>query len=567
MTMSALRPRLRLLLRYILGGIVPNIILLGIVNNQSAIQNSSKRLFPGSVEEIRQAILNQSDTKRVEATTTTTTTTTEETLSFSTESPSTNKFDDKLEATTRLLYKDSSDLSYWLKQPPPKLYIYDTFPDDIANAKNVSTCVMDSYKRWFLDRNYNHTNCEWFPKVCDDKYPPDRNDSVQRVFMAKRMNYNNDVAFLHWFQTKYPYRTSDPAQADFFLVPYAHWSHCVCARCFWTRASRCFSSWEDYIQPNITSRLPYWNQQTTNRHLFVFGADYQMIEERFRNAVSFSLSLGEVSSCTGKADVPCGDMVVPYLSTQRNDQPSFLASLSEEWWTTRPRTFALGAILGSPGRLTWRTKFVQNYTELLGDSIGGMPYNVTDLGHSRIPLKQDQVSDVYSESVFCIILPGDGCAQKRFFDVMMNGCIPLVPYLKTSSEPDSPTFHPSGGICAIRTTYPFIKGAFVHDANAGLDYESLVLRWDATCGFDCLKDTLEEALNDTERIYRIRRNIREVVTLFSYELENDGDNDNGDSGDGNDYEEDGTTIPDAFMATTVSIRHYLRHLPNDTRVG
>jgi hypothetical protein len=35
---------------------------------------------------------------------------------------------------------------------------------------------------------------------------------------------------------------------------------------------------------------------------------------------------------------------------------------------------------------------------------------------------------------YCHIFPGDGCAQKCFFDVILNGCIPLVPISQSSKD-------------------------------------------------------------------------------------------------------------------------------------
>lgn len=75
-------------------------------------------------------------------------------------------------ATTRLLYRDSPPVirEFWLSQPPPKVYIYDTIPASFSDVAVISECV----DRNFLGQNISDIwvakkkNCRWRPTVCDD---------------------------------------------------------------------------------------------------------------------------------------------------------------------------------------------------------------------------------------------------------------------------------------------------------------------------------------------------------------------------------------------------------------
>mmetsp|Transcript_6879 Transcript_6879/g.12003 ORF Transcript_6879/g.12003 Transcript_6879/m.12003 type:complete len:242 (-) Transcript_6879:94-819(-) len=235
----------------------------------------------------------------------------------------------------------------------------------------------------------------------------------------------------------------------------------------------------------------------------------------------------------------------------------------------------MSVIMGTPGSLRWRAAFMRDYPTILGGknrsqnrSIGGLPYKVISLGHGRRPLRQDNISALYQDSVFCLILPGDGCPQKRFFDVMLNGCIPLVLYFKESDEDGYPTFYQWSNSCSIRRTYPYAKGTFFEDAAAGIDYTSLVVTFDGLSGFDDLKPSIEAALQDKERLIRIRQTIRNYVTLFSYGLPTSSSSSSSlsdvkDKADTGELSSSFSYAPDAFMATLVSIRHYLFHLNDD----
>jgi hypothetical protein len=153
--------------------------------------------------------------------------------------------------------------------------------------------------------------------------------------------------------------------------------------------------------------------------------------------------------------------------------------------------------------------------------------------------RQDEAMEIYRNSTVCPILAGDGCPQKRVFDVMMSGCIPVVLHYARSDEQGWPSWYKEGA-CSIRLTYPFAKGTFAGDPMAGIDWESLVIPVNGSCGFPCMKSTIEAVMKDTERLTELRRRLRKVASLFSYGLEAES-----------------SASMDAFAALLVKLKHYI----------
>jgi hypothetical protein len=443
-------------------------------------------------------------------------------------------YDQIIQETTQLLYKDSSKLNYWLTQPPPKVYIYNTLPDDMS-VTSVSKCID---KRFSLG-----ATCGWFPKVCNEN-----STSSNPHYNVYRDNFNSDVFLMRRFQT-YPHTTTDPSQADFFLVPYPHRSHCYCANDNAQKIYSCSYSFK-YIQQHVFNNLSFYNATTKDRHLFLLGSDFALSNPPFRREVTFHLSTGPANGCrpnrhnAGKPwTAVCGSMTVPYVNTHAEYQPGEIQQRSRDWWLTRPRKFGLAAFMGTPPQLGVRREFMQRKQDLLGDSIVGLPVAIIDIGErKRFLTNHGQVLQTYQDSVFCPTLAGDDCGQKRFFDVIMSGCIPVVLSYPTSDEaPTWPSWFKPGQ-CSLRRSYPYSRGTFHADIQAGIDFTDFVVQVNGTCGLDCLRSTLEGISPD--EVKQKREGLRRYAHLFSYGI--------GET----------TANVDTFSTLMVSIRHYLASLQN-----
>ena len=446
---------------------------------------------------------------------------------------------DAVKETTRLLYEDSANLSFWLEQPLPKIYVYTTLPHDWSDPTNISDCI---HQNFLFDKGTNESwpNCRWYPnRICSDQVAP--KSFFEKKYATYRNNYNTDIQYLEWFRN-YPLRTEDPHEADLFVVPYPHWSHCLCNKDFASPYTNCFHKLTN-ISRFVYRSLDYWNRSdmlSMQRHLWLYGVDWGLIGPKFARENHFSLHLGNTQCIPSPK--PCGHLVVPYLSTDSWYQPQ--THEQPGWWdnlTDRP--YSMGAVLGTPKQLPMRFEFSLKYRTLLGDSVGGKPTQIISLGNDRTPMTSTDIAKVYRESILCPVLPGDGPPQKRFFEVMLNGCIPILP-LWDSNDRVNGTAFPSlfrEKEASARSTYAYHRYTFYGDDNAGIDYiRDLVVTFNGTCGLECLKGAAEAVLSNSDELARLRGNLRKYTKLFSYGME------------GNAYR-----YSDAFTATLVSMRHYL----------
>ena len=432
--------------------------------------------------------------------------------------------DDVWRQTTQILYQNSSHLDEWLAKPPIKLYIYDTLAEEFS-VEAVSTCINNKFN---ADKS---NNCGWDPVVCNEN-----SSGSYPYFNLYRTNFNNDVVLLKRF-LRYEYITKNPSEADIFIVPYPHKSHCICRQKSHTKAM-CVYSYK-LVEKEVIGKLDFYNAYPS-KHLFILGSDWDLANPPLRKKSILQLSLGPADGCRKRGKGPsanCGSLVVPYVNTDFEYQPKQLAELSESWWLDRERHYGLTAIMGTPAHLKVRVVFYQNATRMLGDNIGGMPIHLSTNGNDRNLKRHDIAMNIYRNSTFCPILPGDDCAQKRFFDVILSGCIPVV-LRYPSDEKGWPSWF-ARGECSIRRAYPFGRGSFFNDENAGIDYRTFVVEIDDDCGLECMKPKLEELMSKPDTVRLLRRNLMSFARLLSYGLD-----------------EASYGYIDAFSALLVTLRHY-----------
>jgi hypothetical protein len=141
---------------------------------------------------------------------------------------------------------------------------------------------------------------------------------------------------------------------------------------------------------------------------------------------------------------------------------------------------------------------------------------------------------------FSFQLPGDECSQKRFFDAILNGCIPVAKLLDDGKG--MPRF--VAWNCVVSFTYPFSQGSILggrsKTTKAGIDMFGIVLTYDGECGFDCMRAPMERLLSNETALREHQLRLRDYAMLIGFGLSEES------------YE-----YPDAFMATMVSMRHKL----------
>jgi hypothetical protein len=148
------------------------------------------------------------------------------------------------------------------------------------------------------------------------------------------------------------------------------------------------------------------------------------------------------------------------------------------------RQFSGATWIGTPAHLTFRTEIIQNKEALFQDMVGGLPVYIHDPGMPELTGRT--VPPVH------LLSHVDGRrmgGQKRFFDVILAGCIPAVLEFEGDEE-GWPSWH-SHTRCSVIQTYPFARGTYFNDETAGLDSSSFVVSVNGTCGLSCVKAVLD----------------------------------------------------------------------------
>lgn len=354
-------------------------------------------------------------------------------------------------------------------------------------------------------------------------------EKMRRSYASRNNSETNaqaDIAIIDLFRT-YPGRTDDPSKADIFVVPYPHASHCV-SKPTGVWLARCKHIGDDYMKGGVFERLTHF-QGNAERHLFLNVINQGNSNPTMRNT-HLSLDIGPRYDNI--------DLIVPYLNNLPSFQPSAILGRGEGWWT-RPRTYAVAYFFGvSNSKMrhsprVWRSRFLAEVQQNWNETLGGLPYAIRAMNNGRKPPSR-LFTHMYKDAVFCPTLPGDTPPQKRFFDVIMMGCIPVV--LEFDSG-DGKSWHQPGGQ-PIENSYPWIVGSDSVDPGDAIDYRSFVVT--VPGGVENVRPTLEALLQNYTEVRRRQLVLQKVASYFSY----------GVGGDAHRY-------PDAFSKILESLRHYV----------
>jgi hypothetical protein len=354
--------------------------------------------------------------------------------------------------------------------------------------------------------------------VEDQLYELYRNESYDN-------NYKVDLALLQLFRS-FPGRTWKPEEADIFVVPYLHAGHCI-LQYGWSVGCRQVTTkvFVEQLYPSLT----YFNETTKERHLFLALAGLDHTRKQLRNN-SLILTAGPRKPTS----LP-GFIVVSQLNDHPRFQPSNIIAHPDDWWT-RPRKYAFvshygennNAMHGKGGRRFrrfFRRDFDAHYSADKGKTMAGLPFSLSH-GGQNWKFQKDDIYQQYADSVFCPILAGDMAWQRRFFDVIMSGCLPVVLSWNTSRgtswhipETMSP-ITPS-----IDMAYPFAKGRF-SGKDLAVDYESFVVQCPGNVtnqeDVSSLRMTMLDLLeNKPDEIRQRQLNMKEYAMAFSFGLGED----------------------------------------------
>jgi len=345
-------------------------------------------------------------------------------------------------------------------------------------------------------------------------------------------NAQADVAIIDLFRT-FPGRTEEPSAADIFIVPYPHASHCVSKPTgVWLAA--CSHISHNQMKTGVFNTLNHYigNEK---RHLFLNVINQGNSNPTIRNT-PLSITIGP------RYKVP-GNILVPYMNNLPSFQPSAIRNHGSDWWT-RPRTYSMTYFFGiSNSKMRnspriYRKYFMEEVQNNWPDTLGGLPYAIRVMDRGNKPPSR-VFTHMYKDSIFCPTLPGDTPPQKRFFDVILMGCIPVVLAFDTEhpSALNTTSWHKPGGT-PIENSYPWIKGSNSTDPENEIDYRSFVV--EVKGGVENVRPTIEALMQNYTEIRRRQLALMKYAPYFSYGMGTDSHK-----------------HPDAFSKILESLRFYL----------
>ena len=401
-----------------------------------------------------------------------------------------------------------------------KIFFYDNLPADVG--KDVEEAMY---------RIYTGFNSTMLP-VC--------------------LNYMSELALIQLFRS-YPGRTWNASEADLFFVPYGHGSHCAITPEWQTGCPHIAQESLD----GLFSSLHFFRQHPY-RHIFLTAQGSFLIHRRILN-VPLKLTSGPHLNAT-----PPGEIVMFQFNDAPRFQPSQFADKGDDWWT-RPRRYAFSATIGEQNarmkrrrggrrfRGYFREDMSRHHSE--NKTIGGLPFKISEIGGNLSLGVLNVALDDYANSVFCPILPGDIAWQRRFFDAILSGCLPLVLSWETPDKPGGKSWFLKSSrdnrprTYSIQQSYPFAKGLFNDEIE--IDYESFVVECPGRPYFErdvtCLRHTMEDLLlRRPDEIRKRQLAMKKIALSFTFGLGKDAHR-----------------YHDGFARIVKALRFYVDHLPQN----
>lgn len=194
---------------------------------------------------------------------------------------------------------------------------------------------------------------------------------------------------------------------------------------------------------------------------------------------------------------------MPPPNTEPMYQPSAL--LQVDW--TKPRKIAAFFHVGLVSKIRKQGfKLLQDAGE-----IGGLPVEVHEIqGHRKFSLSVQETWKKYGESYFCPILEGDLPYQKRFYDVILAGCLPVVvAFPSRGDNPHRSWWRPNW--LGYDITHPF---------PSYIDYSEFVVQLDT---IEDIVPTLSALIQDKAKIQKMQRALGKAAPKLVYGLDDDFD--------------------------------------------
>ena len=441
-----------------------------------------------------------------------------------------------LDETVSLLFMGNETITRnYLNDHPSKefkIYIHQ-LPPGVRTVESISECLEtwgSNYERdtYTTKEEFLENCCDYAESICNPT-----NHTKASQYSTSRLNNNYDAVvaglFIDYWGTL---RTFNVTEAIVKVVPFPAMSNFRC-----TLYSK--RSGDD----SLNLLLNHHNQTHLHDHLFL-----SVKNDRTPLSVDRSPSYR------------AGQLVVPYANTNAEYQPDKLISSMNADQLDRfysAKRYALAAVFSKTisGNGYARLAFAEKADTYFGNgtilhkngTLGGMPVEIIVIREKRKMVGEAHTMQLYRDSVFCPVFRGDTPDQKRFFDAILSGCIPVVMahYWKEGNDERNSTsyFAPATGT-TLSEVYPWAKGSFGEKyPDMGIDYSQLVIEInEQDCGMDCLPNTLERWLKDPIALREKQKVLAKFAPLFSFGMKDNAFN-----------------HVDAMSALMIRARHYVLH--------
>lgn len=253
----------------------------------------------------------------------------------------------------------------------------------------------------------SHSSCSWGREPCEEHqrngiYSTKRQGAAEVPILAKLLLLP---------------RTSDPAEASLFVVPYLGWTSIV-------HAGKWMSSHESESRvEQLLTLLPHFHGDMVRRHVFLATIDSPNIGKALTDNVA--AKGGIVLTIGPRNPAHPGSILVPSLDPLFGFSPPF---------NPHPQ-LKVFMLIGGFGHIPIRRAWMDNFSP---PTVKDSRYEAHKMGgRSDLRMLPAQVSAKYADAEYCPFPPGDFTHGHRFFDMLAAGCVPIVVPHQNSVHPGS----------------------------------------------------------------------------------------------------------------------------------
>ena len=466
-----------------------------------------------------------------------------------------NSLEMAMEEVIRIFIRDPQKAEEYLRLYPLekfRFFVYD-LPKKLR-WDTIVQCVEEKYK--IFHEEHKHLDiCPWMSRRCAQT-------NALGAYNGRRYNRNADAVIAQALvEYQGPLRTTDPEKAELFIVPFPASAYCMCNHMKGREKLCSRSVGPNWIENKLVPHLSPIYNATTNAHKHVF------LNSLIRGPaqVSFDRVPGRPVVWTldqkgkKKGSFDNTTFIIPYANLHPDYGPNHVPPGGDPSKVTKKYSLVsdINRITVVSGSLE-RQLFVEHarpYLEEHANMLGGMPVKVALPELANNSKTKDQANSNatsaaavfdengglqrFQDAILCPTLRGDTPTQKRFFDALLSGCIPVL--FKYSANDGKEITYAGEGEADNRAFYPFAQGTFPGMPRMGLNYSELVVELELgniSSAFSLLDELIRNKMDQVIRPKQ--KEIARSANLFTYGLGKDA-----------------LLAPNTIVGLLVQTRHFL----------